>query len=113
MTSDRIGRLQVGDARAQQLVRSAHDRVVDDEPRCAIPAVEHTHAGAETFGVAGVRRDRVDLGTGVSQGVGELAEAVRAASDQGHPVPSLGEATSYGFSEAGPGADQQQVTPVD
>jgi hypothetical protein len=31
---DRVGRLQVGGARAQQLVRSSHDRVVDDEPGC-------------------------------------------------------------------------------
>jgi hypothetical protein len=30
----RVGLLQVGDPRAQQLVRSSDDRVVNDEPWC-------------------------------------------------------------------------------
>jgi hypothetical protein len=109
---DRVGRLQVGDARAQQLVRSSHDRVVHDQPRCSIPAVERTHSATQIFGVAGIHRHRVDIGTGVSQRAGELAEAIGAPSGQGHPVSALGEATRHGFSEAGPGADQQQVTAV-
>ena len=42
---DRIGRLQVLDVRAQELVRSAHDRVVDGESRCAIVSVQRGQAG--------------------------------------------------------------------
>src|SRR5439155_582024 len=55
----------------------------------------------------------VDVGSGVSQGGGELVEAVGAASNQGDSVPIVGETTSHGFAEAGPGADQQQVAAVD
>jgi len=43
---DRVGRLQMGDARAQQLIRSSHDRAVDDEPRRALAAVEVADSGA-------------------------------------------------------------------
>ena len=34
---DRIRRLQMRDARAEQLIRSSHDRVVDDQPWCTFP----------------------------------------------------------------------------
>ena len=95
------------------MVRSSHHCVVDDEPGRPISVVQRSHSGPQTFWVACVGRDCVDVGSGVSQGGGELVEAVGAASNQGDSVPIVGETTSHGFAEAGPGADQQQVTAVD
>src|ERR1700676_3518692 len=76
-------------------------------------AVEGAYSGTQAVGVARVRRDRVNLGAGVSQGLRKLAESVCAASDQGHSVSPLGESASHRHSKARPGADQQQVTVVD
>jgi hypothetical protein len=76
-------------------------------------AVEGAYSGTQAFGVTGVRRDGVDLGAGVSQGVRKLSETVGASSDQGHAVAALGESASHRHSKARPGADQQQVTVVD
>jgi hypothetical protein len=78
-----------------------------------LPGVELTHACAQTFRIAGVCRDRVDVGAGVGQPVGELAEPVGTASEQGDAVATLREATSNGFPEAVPGSNQQQVTSID
>src|ERR1700726_2838339 len=69
---NRIGRLQVLDARAQELVRSSHDCVVDDEPGRTLLVVELSHPSSQTFRVAGICRDRVNLGSGVSEAVGEI-----------------------------------------
>jgi hypothetical protein len=76
-------------------------------------AVEGAYSGTQAFGVAGVCGDGVNLGACVSQGVRKLTEAVRAASDESHPVAPLGESASHRHSEARPGADQQKVTVVD
>ncbi len=105
---NRIGRLQVLDARGQERVRSSHDSVVDDEPGRTLLAVERSHPRSERFGVAGIRRDRVDLGAGVSQAVRQIAEPVRAASDQAHPIAALSEPTGHGYAKTRPGTDQQE-----
>ena len=55
------------DAGAQEPVRSTHDRVVDDEPGGIRLVVELSHPSSQSFGVAGICHDRVDLGSGVSQ----------------------------------------------
>ncbi len=110
---DRISRLQMGDARAQQLIRSSHYRVIDDEPWGALAAVEGAYPCTQGVWIAGVCRDRVNLRTGVSQGVRKLTETVFAASDQRHSVSPRGKSASHRHSEARPGADQKQVTVVD
>ena len=110
---NRVSRLEVGHARAEEMVRSPHDRVVDDQAWRAVPAIDGTQPNAQVFGVAGIRRDRVDVGTRVRQIAGESPEAVGAAGDQGDSVTALSGPTSHGHSEAGPGADQQQVAAVD
>jgi hypothetical protein len=108
-----IGSLQVLDARGQELVRSSHDCVVDDEPRRTLLVVELSHSSSQTFRVAGIGCDRVNLGSGVSQAVSEMAESVRTASHQGHSIAAVGEATSHGHSKTRPGTDQQKMTVVD
>ncbi len=110
---NRIGRLQVLDTRAQECVRSSHDCVVDDEPGRTPLAVELSHPSSQSCRVAGVCRDRVDLGSSVTQAGSEIAEPVRIASHQGHPIPAVGEATSHGHSKTRPGTDQQKVAVVD
>jgi hypothetical protein len=110
---NRIGRLQVLDARAQEFVRSSHDFVVDDEPGCTLLVVELGHPSSQTFRIAGIRRDRVNLSSGISQAVSEIAESVHAASYQGHSIAVVGEATSHGHSKSWPGTDQQKVAVVD
>ena len=96
----------MGDSGAQQPVGSSHDGVIDDDARSAISGVELPHPGAQALGIAGIGRDGVDLGAGLGQGAGEVAEAVRAARHQGYPVAARREAACHGYAKAGPRADQ-------
>ncbi len=75
--------------------------------------VELSHPSAQSFRLAGVCRDRVNLGSGVSQAVNEMAEAICAASNQGHSIAALGEAMRHGHSKTRPGTNQQKMTLVD
>ena len=110
---NRVGRLQVLDARIQERVRSAHDRVVDDETRRILAVVELSQPRSQGFRIAGIRRHGVDSGSGVCQAVCEIAESVRVSSQQGHLIAAGGEATSHSHSETRPGTDQKKVTMVD
>jgi hypothetical protein len=56
-----MGGLQVINTRTQQLIRRAHDRVIDDDSRRPLPTVELGQSGTQALGIACVRLDRADL----------------------------------------------------
>ena len=71
------------------------------------------HPSSQTFRVARICRDFVNLGSGVNQAVSEITESLRAASHQGHSIAAVGEPTSHGHSETRPSTDEQKVTVVE
>jgi hypothetical protein len=75
--------------------------------------VQLSHPSSQALWVAGICRDRVNLGSGVSQVGSELSESVRAASDQGDSIPAAGEATGDGQPKTRTSTDQEKVAVVD
>jgi hypothetical protein len=103
---DCIGGLQVINARTQQLIRRAHDRVIDDDSRRSLIAVKLGQSGTQALGIACVGLDRADLGASVRQASREVTQFVRAPGDQRDPVTSDSETAGDGHAQTWTGADQ-------
>ena len=81
-------------------------------PGAPVRAVELTQSDTKGIGIAGVRRDRVDISAGVGQAVGEITELVGAASDQRDAETTDREPAGDRHAETRPGTDQEQVSAI-
>jgi hypothetical protein len=103
---DCIGGPQVINTRTQQLIRRAHDRVIDDDSGRPLPAVELSQSGTQALGIACVRLDRADLSASVRQAAREGIQLVRAPSDQRDSITSDSKTAGDSHAQTRAGADQ-------